>query len=236
MYDAVMSLGIAACRTESEFFSGTELFESFVQAQFVGASGLVSIDSETASRQYNSSAYLVTGSRVLGPDMNGQYQIETYDASGYGRQQLPDGSVQSQWISPEGVHFNYSDFSLESPPPLPPLRQDFNGVPRATRGIALFGASVVTVSAIVFALWTIKHRQSYVVRASQPGFLLIVGMGCFFMASSVLFIVADSPPMSMDFIRVSCMFGYWPFCLGFSLAFGGLFAKTWRINKVSGEE
>ena len=28
------------------------------------------------------------------------------------------------------------------------------------------------------------------------------------------------------------MFGYWPFCIGFSLAIGGLFAKTWRINKV----
>lgn len=232
MYDAVMSIGIAACQAESEFFDGTDLFNSFMKSEFVGASGPVLIDETTGSRRFNSSAYVVTGTKVHGPTEEGEFEMELYAASGYVGKQLSDGSFQNKWLVPEGVQFNYSDFTLQPPPPLPPVEITFSPIAIGAQAVALSMASLVTLSAIGFAFWTVKHRREYVVRASQPGFLLIVGLGCFLMSASVLFIVADSPPMPENLVRLSCMFGYWPFSIGFSLAFGGLFAKTWRINKV----
>ena len=184
MYDAVMSLSLAACKTETEFFNGTELFDKFLASEFVGASGPMPIDAETGTRRFNPSAYLVRGTRIMGPNQNGEYEVEIYDAAGYGGELLEDGSDQNKWLTPDGVYFNYSDFTLDPSPPLPPLEPVYDPIPAAARAIALSMAFLVSASAILFAIWTIRHRDHYVVRASQPGFLLVVGLGCFFMSAS----------------------------------------------------
>ena len=49
-YDAVMSLGIAACRAENKFFTGPEFYQSLLVTEFEGVSGYVSFVKETGTR------------------------------------------------------------------------------------------------------------------------------------------------------------------------------------------
>jgi hypothetical protein len=235
MYDTVMAMGIAACNANSQFFDGAELFDSFLHSDFTGASGYVAIDPNTGSRLFNSSSYVVQGTRVV-VNTHGEIGLEAYTAAEYVVRTSQDGTQTVEWAPPEGATFNYSDFSLHPPPSLPPLEQDYNTVSGGARVVAVVASFLLALTAIYFAIWTFRHRRSHVVRASQPGFLLVVCAGCFLMFVSAIPISSDSPPLSEELADFSCMCGYWPYSLGFSLAFGALFAKTWRINKVSQEE
>lgn len=49
-YDAVMALGIGGCQAKADLFMGPELFESFKQVEFDGATGRLSFDKETGKR------------------------------------------------------------------------------------------------------------------------------------------------------------------------------------------
>ena len=50
-YDAVMALGIAACRSSKEAPSGPELFETLRGIEFHGATGRVALNNDTGTRQ-----------------------------------------------------------------------------------------------------------------------------------------------------------------------------------------
>jgi hypothetical protein len=49
-YDALMALGIGACKIELDFFTGPELFESFKKADFRGATERVLFNKTTGMR------------------------------------------------------------------------------------------------------------------------------------------------------------------------------------------
>jgi hypothetical protein len=232
MYDTVMAMGIAACNANSQFFDGAELFDSFLDSDFTGASGRVAMDPKTGSRLFNSSSYVVQATRAV-VNRQGGMDLEAYTAAESVVRTSPDGTQTMEWIPPDGATFNYSDFTQYPPPSLPPLEQDYNTVSAGVRVVAVAASLLLALTAIYFAVWTFRHRRSHVVRASQPGFLLVVCAGCFLMFVSAIPVSSDSPPLSEDVADLSCMIGYWPYSLGFSLAFGALFAKTWRINRVS---
>jgi hypothetical protein len=48
-YDAIMALGIAACEAKQNFFTGPELYQTLVETEFEGVSGLVRFSNNTGT-------------------------------------------------------------------------------------------------------------------------------------------------------------------------------------------
>jgi hypothetical protein len=229
-FDAVMALGIAGCRARNDYFSGEELFDEFTSVEFDGASGSVSIDARTGSRYYNSTAYVIYNVVATTPDEDGDVSFTMSVAAEYYRGKK---SAHVSWHQAEGVKYNYSDMTFDPPLSLPPVDAERDSVNISVYGIIISLACVVMLSSLLFAVWAWRNRTNHVVRASQPEFLIVICVGVFLMASTAITIAAESPPFSFKFADVSCMLTWWFFCTGFGLAFSALFAKTWRVNKVS---
>ena len=66
-----MSLGISACELEQEFFSGPELFASFLKLKFTGATGVIEIDPTTGSRTTQTSTFIIKNIVPQEPNPNG---------------------------------------------------------------------------------------------------------------------------------------------------------------------
>lgn len=229
-YDAIMALGIAGCQAKGDFFNGQDLFDKFLEVDFDGASGRVLIDRNTGSRFFNSTSYRIINGVLDKVQDDGTMSLRTYVASEYARHK---GQNVSTWENPLGVQYNYSDFTFEPPPSLPPVEVDLHLVGIAFSSTVTAMAGLVMLSAISFAVWTWRQRRSYVIRASQPGFLIAICVGVFLMATSVISLGAENPPMSMAWANAACMMNYWTFVSGLGLAFSAVFAKLWRINLVS---
>mmetsp|Transcript_40293 Transcript_40293/g.85831 ORF Transcript_40293/g.85831 Transcript_40293/m.85831 type:complete len:341 (-) Transcript_40293:437-1459(-) len=86
--------------------------------------------------------------------------------------------------------------------------------------------------AILFALWTYKHRQRRVVRASQPTFMWLICCGTTTMVFTILPLSIDDKIASKYACSQACVAVPWLFSMGFSITFSALFAKIWRIHKV----
>ena len=106
-----------------------------------------------------------------------------------------------------------------------------NGSPCYTEGLrwALLAwnsmVMLICICLIVFTIifsYIVKH-ESFV--ASAPPFLLLILIGSFLMYTTL--IVEYFPPGS-----VTCILSPWFFYPGFSLAFGSLIIKSWRIIKL----
>jgi len=98
-------------------------------------------------------------------------------------------------------------------------------------GLALMALAMT--SAVVFSLWTHKLRKHRVVKASQPLFLELIGFGTFVMASSIVPLSIDDSIASERGCSMACIAFPWLFSLGFAITFSALYAKIWRLNKVT---
>ena len=229
-YDSVMALGIAGCRTETDFFSGREHFSEFLAVDFQGASGHVLIDESTGSRSQNTTSYSLSNALVTESDGKGMVSVTVVSVAEYhGRGKNQTG----RWRTLEDAAFNYSDMTLNPPRPLPDQSTNLDDCCIPQLAILTSIAGAIMLSSLIFACWTWYNRTSYVVRASQPEFLILICFGVFLMALAVVTLGAESPPYSWEFTDATCMLNYWFFSMGFGVAFSALFAKTWRINKVS---
>jgi len=228
-FDTIMALGIAGCKAKNDLFSGEELFDEFLKVDFEGASGRVVINSNTGGRYFNSTAYRIINGVLDEPQEDGTISMRTYVASEYAQH---NGHNVTTWKNPEGVQYNYSDFTFNPPPSLPPLEEEFAlvGIPLISFVTSLAGFMIL--SAIAFAIWTWRQRHSYVVRASQPGFLIAICVGVMFMGVGVITLGAENPPFSFVWADTACMMNYWTWLSGFGLAFSAIYAKLWRINIV----
>ena len=208
-----MALGIAGCQAKSKFFSGQELFEAFQAVEFEGASGVVSIEDETGSRNFNSATYFISNALAQPPDEEGMVSVTTRVAEEYC---TGPGQDTARWMPVDGIPFNYSDMTLDPPQSLPELDDHQKGVGNViwlTSSLAL----IIILSAFGFAGWTWFNRTSHVVRASQPLFLIIICVGVVLMAAAVVTFGADSPPFSAEVANASCMMNWWFWCVGFGL-------------------
>lgn len=118
---------------------------------------------------------------------------------------------------------------------LPILNVDHNliGELRSV-GYILFALVAITAMAVCF--WTFWCRHIYVVKASQPVFLAMVAIGMILLSSSIVPLSFDDGghPEAQSQLRAEwvCMSIPWLGCVGFSIAFSALFAKTLRINRI----
>lgn len=93
-------------------------------------------------------------------------------------------------------------------------------------------AFVALVLAASMTIWVFHHRNLQTVRTLQPSFLVMISLGVFVMALSLIPLGIDDEIVSDDWCDVSCMSVPWFLSLGFTSAMSALFSKLWRINRL----
>jgi hypothetical protein len=170
-YDAVISLGIAACNAENEFFTRPEMYQSLLQTEFDGVTGYVSLDAITGTRKS------LTGSRKSG---NLRYRIanvlisdELSDREVFGFTSETAVQVDFRADIPvrELAPYIYFDNTVVPPPASPPLEGELNLIPTVTIAIVCTFGGLAMATAVGWLIWTIRYRKTDIVRIAQPIFL-----------------------------------------------------------------
>lgn len=67
---------------------------------------------------------------------------------------------------------------------------------------------------------------------SSPYLNNLIIIGCMLTYSSVIFLGLDSTLTSVEAFPYICTARAWLLMAGFSLAFGSMFSKTWRVHSI----
>ena len=165
-YDAAMAIGIAACNVEQDFFLASDLFQSIIQTEFTGATGLVQFNNETGTRFINDVRYTIQN-LLSHPDPNDDEVILLNSTKSL----VVDMATDSvKVVEP----FVYADHTTTQPPALPPSMANLNLIPIWALVIGLGCCTVIIFMSIAWAGWTVLHRKKRAVRASQPFFLVML--------------------------------------------------------------
>lgn len=102
-------------------------------------------------------------------------------------------------------------------------------------GVRWYGyalAALIIFISILFAALTIWFRESQIVRASQPYFLVMLCAGTLVLASAIFPLGIDDSIASVEGCSKACMALPWLIAFGWTIAFSALFAKIWRVNRI----
>lgn len=141
-------------------------------------------------------------------------------------------------LSPSGgdveiiTPYVYAGNTTKQPLFLPYQKVNVNLIPSWALGIVLGFCGIIMLMSIAWGIWTVLNRKKRVVKASQPFFLIMLCIGTFLIASSII-PTSFQEPMSIETLNAGCMLFPWLVCLGFVTAFSALFTKNGRINAVS---
>jgi len=227
LFDAVVSLGIAACNTPG-LFTGQELLDQLKKTEFQGITGLVKFDPETGSRMGDTVGYRLENV-FLSDELSTDTKIR-FNSSVY-------ALVQGSNYTPVNSYV-YFDNTTTPPPEIKPIpldQLDYNLIPNAALIYGwTFGAFVLTMS-LGWIVWILLNRNRYVVRAGQPIFLCQLCLGTFIMALTVIPLSmqeASDGGTSQWNLDAACMSIPWLLGVGFVAAFGAIIAKALRLKKV----
>uniref|UniRef100_T1JBF7 Gamma-aminobutyric acid type B receptor subunit 2 n=1 Tax=Strigamia maritima TaxID=126957 RepID=T1JBF7_STRMM len=93
-------------------------------------------------------------------------------------------------------------------------------------------ASLGIISASVFLVINIKFRNQRFIKMSSPYLNNLIIIGCILTYTSVILLGLDSQLTSVDAFPFICTMRAWALMAGFSLAFGSMFSKTWRVHAI----
>ncbi|RDD43844.1 Gamma-aminobutyric acid type B receptor subunit 2 [Trichoplax sp. H2] len=95
-------------------------------------------------------------------------------------------------------------------------------------------AGVGILFGLGFLLFNIINRKNRNIRLSSPHLNTIFAIGCIlcYLDVIVLSINTDHSEITVKNLNVLCGTQIWLLCYGFTLAFGSLFAKTWRVYRI----
>ncbi|XP_048507202.1 gamma-aminobutyric acid type B receptor subunit 2 isoform X2 [Athalia rosae] len=93
-------------------------------------------------------------------------------------------------------------------------------------------ASVGIVMAVIFLTINIRYRNQRYIKMSSPHLNNLIILGCMLTYSSVIFLGLDSQLSSVTAFPYICTARAWLLMAGFSLAFGSMFSKTWRVHSI----
>lgn len=225
-YDAVMTFGISSCSIEDSFFTNTQLRNAWFTENdtplFTGATGTVVMDNKTHSRTWQTTPYAVMNIQ----EKHGTFVVRKSCESEY---KMDSHVIGWNEIEP----FVYADGNTTPPLGLPPLEMYHDRINATTARMMISMTSFVVLSSFGFSIWTFWNRKEAVVRSSQPEFLVAIAIGVACMALAVLSAAAGTPWVSEGLAGGACIATHWFLYIGYSITFSALFAKTWRINKVS---
>ncbi|KAL2735172.1 gamma-aminobutyric acid type B receptor subunit 2 isoform X1, partial [Vespula squamosa] len=119
----------------------------------------------------------------------------------------------------------------------PPKDRTLHIIEHSTVNITIYAvlasaASVGIVMAVVFLAINIRYRNQRYIKMSSPHLNNLIIIGCMFTYSSVIFLGLDSQLSSVTAFPYICTARAWLLMAGFSLAFGSMFSKTWRVHSI----
>nr|CAD7431132.1 unnamed protein product [Timema monikensis] len=77
-----------------------------------------------------------------------------------------------------------------------------------------------------------SSRKTGYIKMSSPYLNNLIIIGCMLTYSSVIFLGLDSTLTSVEAFPYICTARAWLLMAGFSLAFGSMFSKTWRVHSI----
>ncbi|XP_022693376.1 gamma-aminobutyric acid type B receptor subunit 2-like [Varroa jacobsoni] len=86
--------------------------------------------------------------------------------------------------------------------------------------------------ATVFLAINIRFRNQRYIKMSSPYLNNLIIVGCMLTYTSVILLGMDSGFMSIDHFPYICAARAWVLMSGFTLAFGAMFSKTWRVHAI----
>ena len=92
--------------------------------------------------------------------------------------------------------------------------------------------SLIAFVALGFIFWTFFNLSTFVIRAAQPVFLVLICLGTLILASTLFPLSVDDENHSQSETDAACMAIPWTLSFGFTLTFAALFSKTWRVNRI----
>jgi hypothetical protein len=111
------------------------------------------------------------------------------------------------------------------------MNYDFIGEASRAVGYSLMG--LVMIFSILSAVWSIMNRNERVVRSSQPLFLLVISVGTFIMASTIVPLSFDeSIVSSQKGLDSACMASPVLYMVGSIMVFSVLYAKIRGVFQV----
>ena len=231
-YDAIAGMGIAACRAANQstlpdnYFSGTMHHETFLKHSFTGATGNVTFDHDTFSREGYSLYYFVSELHEIDrPAPN------TSIFSGTTKVYFDTESRNwKPW--PGAPKFVYSDGTTIPPAELPPYSEDTYSLTTLVQATCLFLGAAAMLTSIGLSVFVFVKRKNAVITASQPPFLYMLCLGTLVMSSAVIPLTIDDSVTNDAGCSVACMSRVWLVSIGLTITFSALFSKTWRINKL----
>ncbi|CAB3378686.1 Hypothetical predicted protein [Cloeon dipterum] len=88
------------------------------------------------------------------------------------------------------------------------------------------------IMAIIFLVINITYRNQRYIKMSSPYLNNMIIVGCMLTYLSVIFLGLDSQLTSVSSFPYICTARAWLLMSGFSLAFGSMFSKTWRVHSI----
>ena len=127
--------------------------------------------------------------------------------------------------------FVYHNNSTSPPLELPPEKENLNLIPPGVIAIGLALSISVMLLSFAIGVWVLRMRNEYVIRASQPIFLVQICVGTFIIASAIIPLGWQEPKPQLG-LDVACMSVPWLFAIGFTIAVSAIFSKTRRVNQL----
>jgi len=234
-YDAIVGLGLSACRALEDqmdgdaIFSGADHHTAFIKSQFKGASGDVIFSSDSFSRNATSTYHVMSNILPVGNiDESG---MQSYKAS----PKVYYDTETQKWARirlGDDSDFVYSDGTKQSPDEIPEHDHDMNHLQSGVRVACLTLSAIAMIVSVSFFLFSFSQREKIVIRAAQPEFLYMLCAGCLLMAATIIPASMDDRVASTESCNIACMSKVWLFACGFCICFSALFSKLYRINKV----
>ena len=123
-------------------------------------------------------------------------------------------------------------FLLRVPLVLPNLEVDPNYL-GSVRILGYILLALTLTATICLMIWVIRKRQTRIVAAGQPIFLLTILVGISILAMAILPLGAgDDKTSNQEKLNAACMATPWLVTLGFGIIFSALFSKLWRVHRL----
>lgn len=119
----------------------------------------------------------------------------------------------------------------------PPVDQTQIQLARTRVSITIYAILVTfailgIILASVFLVINIKYRNQRYIKMSSPYLNNIIVIGCMLTYTSVILLGLDSGLTSETNFPYICAARAWVLMSGFTLAFGSMFSKTWRVHAI----
>ncbi|EDV22612.1 uncharacterized protein TRIADDRAFT_28568, partial [Trichoplax adhaerens] len=110
------------------------------------------------------------------------------------------------------------------------IEEIFISSPVFTLFACLAGIGIALCAAFIFL--NVSKQHDRLIKMSSPKINIVMLLGSILCYISVLFFGLDSKAVGIRSMPIFCHSAAWTICLGFTLGFGALFWKTWRVYSI----